>query len=156
MAKSLTLTSNSHIGNRFIKPEQKNYAVIKKIQISIYASSLELLKVQESSLVTTLEIIDHIIRNRSDCLKRSTLNHEARFGSHRLPLGADHLTTGLGIRLELVILGFPQAELLCASGGLHMLHTYMDTLPDDAAINLETAELSQVLPWQFSPIRCTN
>jgi hypothetical protein len=53
-----------------------------------------------------------------------------------LPLGADHLTTGLGVGLQLVILGFPQAELLSAPGWLHMLHTDMDPLPDDAAINL--------------------
>jgi hypothetical protein len=105
-----------------------------------FASSFELLKVQKFSLVTALEIVDHIIRNRSDCLECSTLNHEARFGSHGLPLGADHLTAGLGIRLELVILGFPQAELLRATGGLHMLHADMDPLPDDAAVNLKTPE----------------
>ena len=89
-----------------------------------------------SSLVTTLEVIDHIIWNRSDCLNCSTLDHEARLRTQGLPLGADHLTTGLGIRLELVVLGLPQAELFRASWWLHMLDTDMDPLADDASINL--------------------
>jgi hypothetical protein len=137
IAKSLMLTSNSHIG--LTTPEnKKELASTKKIQIRIDAKSLELLKIQALCLVTTLEIIDHIIRNGSDSLEHNTLDHEARLRTHRLPLGADHLTTGLGICLELVVLGFPQAELLCATGWLHMLHTDMDPLADDATINLTT------------------
>jgi len=58
-------------------------------------------------------------------------------GTQRLPLGADDLTTCLGICFQLVILCLPLAELLSAAGLLHMLHTDMDTLPDDAAINLK-------------------
>jgi hypothetical protein len=65
-------------------------------------------------LLTTLEIIDHIIWNGSDCLKCSTLNHEARLRSLWLPLGADHLATGLGIGLQLIVLGFPELQLLSA------------------------------------------
>ena len=93
-----------------------------------------------NSLVSSLEIVDHIIRDGSDGLDGSAPNHEARLGAQRLPLGADDLATRLGISLQLVILCLPQAELFCAAGRLHMLHTDMDTLPDDATINLKTPE----------------
>jgi hypothetical protein len=87
-------------------------------------------------LVTTLEIIDHIVRDGGDSLQCCTLNHEAGLRTLRLPLRADDLTTSLGICLELVVLDLPQAELLSAPGWLHMLHTDMDPLPDNAVPNL--------------------
>ena len=90
-----------------------------------------------SNLVTALEIVDNIIWDGGDGLDGSTFNHEARLGTQRLPLGADDLTACLGICFQLVILCLPLAELLSAAGLLHMLHTDMDTLPDDAAINLK-------------------
>jgi hypothetical protein len=92
---------------------------------------------RENILVPTLEIIDHIIRDGGDCLDCSTLDQEARLGTLRLPLGADDFTTRLGICLQLIVLCFPHAELLGAPGWNHMLHTDMDTLTDDAAIDLE-------------------
>ncbi|KAG8088639.1 hypothetical protein GUJ93_ZPchr0010g8240 [Zizania palustris] len=88
-------------------------------------------------LVTTLEIIDHIIWNGGDSLQCSTFNHEARFRALRLPLRADDLTTSLGICLDLIILDFPQTKLLSAPGWLNMLHPDMDPLPDDAVPNLK-------------------
>ena len=90
-----------------------------------------------SNLVTALEIVDNIIWDGGDGLDGSTFNHEARLGTQRLPLGADDLTACLGICFQLVILCLPLAELLSAAGLLHMLHTDMDTLPDDAAIYLK-------------------
>lgn len=94
-----------------------------------------------NNLVTTLEIVDHIIRDGSDSLDGSTLDHEARLGTQWLPLGADDLTTRLGVCLQLVVLCLPQAELLSAAGRLHMLNADMDTLPDDAAVNLKIHSL---------------
>lgn len=89
-----------------------------------------------NTLVTTLEIIDHIVGNGSDSLNCGTLDHEPRFRAERLPLGADDLTARLGFRLELVVLHFPQAELLSTPGWLHMLNTDMDPFPDNAVSNL--------------------
>ena len=97
-----------------------------------------------NNLVSTLEIIDHIVRDGGDSLDGSSLNHEARLGTQRLPLGADDLATCLGVRLQLVILCLPQAELFCAAGWLHMLHTDMDTLPDDATINLKRQQFIRI------------
>jgi hypothetical protein len=91
-----------------------------------------------STLVTTLEIVDNIVRDRGDRLDRGALNHEPWLGTCRLPLGADDLATGLGLRLELVVVDLPQTELLLAPGWLHMLHTDMDPLLDDAVTNLMT------------------
>ena len=65
-------------------------------------------------LITSLEVIDDIIGNRGNCLQRCPLDHETRFGTLRLSLGADLLTLGLGLSLELIILDLPKAELLSA------------------------------------------
>ena len=92
-------------------------------------------------LVTTLEIIDHIIGNGSDRLNCSTLDHEARLRAQRLPLGADNLTTGLCLRLEPIVVDYPQAELLSAPGWLHMLNTDMDPFLDNAVSNLDKVDI---------------
>ena len=99
--------------------------------------NLVLLVDRPNNLVSSLEIIDHIVRDGSDGLDGGALNHESRLRTQWLPLGADDLTTCLGIRLQLIILCLPQAELFCAAGRLHVLHTDVDTLPDDATINLK-------------------
>ena len=87
-------------------------------------------------LITSLEVIDDIIGNRGNCLQRCPLDHETRFGTLRLSLGADLLTLGLDLSLELIILDFPKAELLSAPRWHNMLHTHVNPLPYDSVADL--------------------
>lgn len=93
----------------------------------------------ETVLVTTLEIVDHIVGNGGNSLQCGTFHHETRFGPFRLPLGADDLATSLGLGLQLVVLDLPQREVLSAPGWLHVLHSHMDSLPDDSVAHLKDA-----------------
>uniref|UniRef100_A0A6N2JWW6 Uncharacterized protein n=1 Tax=Salix viminalis TaxID=40686 RepID=A0A6N2JWW6_SALVM len=71
-------------------------------------------EIKNKKSVTTLEIINHIIRNRSDSFKSSTLHHKSRLGSLRLSLSANLFTTSFCLCLQLIILLLPQRELLPA------------------------------------------
>lgn len=84
-----------------------------------------------TNLVSTLEIINHVVRNGSDSLQCSTFYHETWLGTLRPSLGADFLAAGLCLCLQLIILFLPQAELLSASWRYYMLHSDMDPLPYD-------------------------
>ena len=98
------------------------------------------------SLVTALEIIHDVVGDGGDRLDRGALDHEPRLGTCGLPLGADDLAAGLGLRLELVVVDLAQAELLLAPGWLHVLHTDMDPLLDDTVTNLLTKNNHYNLP----------
>ena len=87
-------------------------------------------------LVTAFEIVDDIVGNRSHGFQRSTFHHETWFRTLRLPLSADFLSLSLGISLKLIILDLPQAELLRAPRGHHMLHTHVNPLSDYSVSDL--------------------
>lgn len=69
-------------------------------------------KPKDTLSVTALKVIDHIIRNGSDCLQGGTGNHKPGLGSFRLSLCADSFSTSFCLCLQLIILDSSQFEVL--------------------------------------------